>query len=126
MNNTQDQEIKYRLLKILSQSGDITQRHMAREMGISLGKVNYCLSELAKQGFIKIRRFRASRNKIQYLYLLTARGLEEKARLTTSFLRRKVLEYKEIKKQIEELSQELREQGLGFESKKEMQVSEES
>ena len=126
MNNSQDQEIKYRLLKILSQSGDITQRHMAREMGISLGKVNYCLSELAKQGFIKIRRFRASRNKIQYFYLLTSRGLEEKARLTTSFLRRKVLEYKEIKKQIKELSQELREQGLGLESKKEMRVSEES
>ena len=126
MNNPQDHEIKYRLLKILSQDSDITQRYMAREMGISLGKVNDCLSELTKQGFIKIRRFRASGNKTQYIYLPTPRGLEEKARLTTTFLRRKVVEYKEIKKQIKALSQELREQGLGFELKKEMRVSEET
>jgi EPS-associated MarR family transcriptional regulator len=124
MNNTQEQEIRYRLLKILSTDGDITQRHMAREMGISLGKVNYSLSELAKHGFIRIRRFKASMNKTQYIYLLTPRGLEEKGRLTAAFLRRKVEEYEEIKRQIEELSRELREQGSTLDPGRETGLSE--
>lgn len=112
MNASYEQEIRYRLLRILSREGDLTQRRMAREMGISLGKVNYCLSELTRQGFLKIHRFRASRNKIQYIYLLTPRGLEEKARLTVAFLRRKMREHEEIKRQIQELALEVEDPGL--------------
>ncbi|MEW6671044.1 MAG: MarR family EPS-associated transcriptional regulator [Thermodesulfobacteriota bacterium] len=106
MNADYQQEIRYRLLKILSRNPDFTQREMAREMGISLGKVNYCLSELTKKGLVKINRFKDSENKLQYIYKLTPSGLEAKAGLTVSFLRRKLFEYNEIKKQIRELARE--------------------
>ena len=112
MNSDYEQEIRYRLLKVLSQNARLTQREMAKEMGISLGKVNYCLSELARKGFIKINRFKDSHNKSQYLYHLTPRGLEAKAGLTISFLKRKMLEYNEIKRQIKELAREAKDQGL--------------
>ena len=112
MNNAYEQEIRYRLLKILSAKSNLTQREMARRMGISLGKVNYCLSELAKKGFLKVNRFKESGRKIQYMYLLTPKGMEEKARITLDFLRRKVREYEEIKKQIRELHYELQQEGL--------------
>jgi len=112
MNYPYEQEIWYRLLKLLSRESNLTQRNMAKRMGISLGKVNYCVSELAKRGFIKINRFKDSSNKISYIYLLTPRGLEEKASLTLAFLRRKTLEYEETKRQIRELSAELEEESL--------------
>ena len=107
MNIPYEQEIRYRLLKILSQETNLTQREMAKKMGISLGKVNYCLSELTRKGFIKINRFKSSSNKMRYIYVLTPHGLEEKGRLTLSFLRTKMLEYEEIKKQIRDLSREV-------------------
>ena len=110
--NPYEQEIRYRLLKILSADPNLTQREMAKRMEISLGKVNYCLSELAKKGFIKIKRFRGSKKKILYFYVLTPRGMEEKARITLSFLRRKVFEYEKIKKQIRDLAREVEEEGL--------------
>jgi len=106
MNSDDQQEIRYRLLKVLSRNPNFTQREMAREMGISLGKVNYCLSELTKKGLIRINRFKDSENKLQYLYKLTPRGLEAKAVMTVSFLKRKISEYNEIKKQIRELARE--------------------
>ena len=109
MNNPHEQEIRYRLLKILTQESNLTQRDMAKEMGISLGKVNYCLSELAKRGLIEVVRFKSAKNKIPYTYILTPGGLEEKARLTANFLRRKVAEYEEIQRQIMELSREVQE-----------------
>ena len=65
--------------RILSQESNLTQRDMARRAGISLGKVNYCLSELAKKGLIKVIRFKSAKNKIPYTYMLTPGGLEEKA-----------------------------------------------
>lgn len=112
MNKPYEQEILYSLLKILSRDSNLTQREMAQNMGISLGKVNYCVSELVKKGFIKINRFKHSKNKIQYIYILTPQGLEEKAALTLSFLKRKVLEYEEIKRQIKEIVQEVEEEKL--------------
>jgi EPS-associated MarR family transcriptional regulator len=107
MNKPYEQEIRYRLLKILSQESKLTQRDMAKEMGISLGKVNYCLSELAKRGLIDVIRFKSAKNKIPYTYVLTPRGMKEKARLTMNFLKRKVSEYEEIRRQIKELAQEV-------------------
>ncbi len=107
MNDGYEQEIRYRLLKILSQDSNLSQRDMAKRMGISLGKVNYCLSELAKKGLIKVNRFKSAKNKIPYTYVLTPSGLEEKAKLTVTFLRRKLSEYEEIKRQIKELAGEV-------------------
>ena len=112
MNHTYEQEIHYRLLKVLSQDPQLGQRDMAKSMGISLGKVNYCISELAAKGWIKITRFRSAKNKIPYTYLLTPKGLEEKGKLTLRFLKRKLSEYEEIKKQIRELHYEVEEDGL--------------
>lgn len=109
MNKSYEQEILYRLLKILSREFNLTQRDIAREMGISLGKVNYCLSELAKRGMIDVIRFKSAKNKIPYTYVLTPRGMKEKARLTLNFLKRKVAEYEEIKRQIRELAREVEE-----------------
>ena len=81
-------------------------------MGISLGKVNYCITELAAKGWIKVTRFRSSKNKIPYTYMLTPKGIKEKGKLTVSFLQRKIAEYHEIKKQIEQLHREVKREGL--------------
>ncbi len=110
MNNYFEQEIRYRLLQILSREPAMSQRDMAQRVGVSLGKVNYCISELAKRGFIKIVRFKSAKNKIPYTYILTPRGIQEKAKLTVRFLKRKLVEYEEIKRQIAELARELDEE----------------
>lgn len=107
-----EQGIHYRLLKMLSKEPNVTQRDMAKRMGISLGKMNYCVTELAAKGWIKIIRFKSAKNKAPYTYLLTPKGLEEKARMTLSFLKRKLAEYEEIKKQIRELHYEVEEEVL--------------
>lgn len=107
-----EQGIHYRLLKMLSKEPNVTQRDMAKRMGISLGKMNYCVTELAAKGWIKIIRFKSAKNKIPYTYPLTPKGLEEKARMTLSFLKRNLSEYEEIKKQIRELHYEVEEEVL--------------
>ena len=80
---------------------------MAKQMGISLGKFNYCLNELVKKGFVKVNRFTSSQNKAAYMYILTPKGIEQKAKITMSFLRLKMKEYEEIKKQIKEINREI-------------------
>ena len=112
MNKAYEQEIRYRLLKVLSQNSKLTQRDMAKRIGISLGKINRCLSNLAEKEMIRVIRFKSARNKIPYTYKLTARGLEEKAKLTMTFLKRKLAEYEEIKHQIRELAREVGEETL--------------
>ncbi|MDA3831997.1 MAG: MarR family EPS-associated transcriptional regulator [Spirochaetales bacterium] len=107
-----EQGIHYRLMKMLSKEPNVSQRDMAKRMGISLGKINYCVTELASKGWIKIIRFKSAKNKIPYTYMLTPKGLEEKARMTLSFLKRKLSEYEEIKKQIRELRHEVEEDVL--------------
>ena len=79
---------------------------MAGKMGISLGKTNYVLTELGEKGIIKIKRFKSAKNKIPYTYMLTPHGLEEKAKITLKFLKRKLLEYEEIKRQIKGIAKE--------------------
>lgn len=107
MNKNFEQEIRYHLLQILSQESALSQRDMAERIGISLGKVNYCISELAKRGLIEIIRFKSAKNKMPYTYMLTSRGIQEKATLTVRFLKQKLMEYEEIKHQIRQLSSEL-------------------
>jgi EPS-associated MarR family transcriptional regulator len=106
MNNDYEQEIRYHLLKILAREPKLGQREMAKRMGISLGKVNFCVSELSAKGWIKITRLKNARKKIPYIYMLTPKGLEEKGKLTVRFLKRKVSEYEEIKRQIKDIAKE--------------------
>jgi len=106
MNHDFEQEIRYKLLKLLTSETNLSQREMAKRMGISLGKTNYVITELANKGIIKIKRFKSAINKIPYTYMLTPEGLEEKAKITLAFLKRKLSEYEEIKHQIEEIANE--------------------
>lgn len=94
-------EIRYKLLKVIQVHPEMSQRDVARELGISLGKVNYCLNALIKCGLVKVANFRNSENKAAYMYLLTARGVKDKARVTGRFLRRKLQEYEELRTEIE-------------------------
>jgi len=105
--NTDDHEIRYRLLKLLGEDPNLTQRQMAEKMGISLGKFNYCLKELVKKGFVKINRFTSSDNKAAYMYILTPQGVEQKSKITVNFLKRKMAEYDQLKREIRELTQEV-------------------
>jgi len=112
MNHAYEQEIRYRLLNLLADEPQLRQLDMAKRMGISVGKVNFCISELAKKGLIKVNRFKSAKNKLPYSYMLTPRGIEEKGRITVRFLKRKIEEYEEIKRQIGTLSEEVEENGL--------------
>ena len=107
MNNSNEQEIHYRLLKILAEEPRTSQREMARRTGISLGKTNCVLTELANKGIIKIKGFKSARYKTPYTYMLTPEGLEEKAKITLIFLKRKLFEYEEIKRHIKEVAKEV-------------------
>ena len=106
-DNKYKQEVYYNLLKMLSQNPRLSQRDMAKDMGVSLGKINYCISELTSKGWIKIIQFKSIKNKSSYTYILTPKGIEEKAILTINFLKRKIKEYEEIKKQIRDLHDEV-------------------
>lgn len=102
-----DDETRYRLLKLLETQPELSQRELARIMGVSLGKANYCLRALVEKGFIKARNFQASKNKRAYAYFLTPKGIEEKARVTARFLKRKMLEYEKLKLEIKVLKHEI-------------------
>ena len=102
-----NEEVSYKLFKLIEQQPDLSQRELAKEMGISLGKTNYCLKGLMEKGWLKARNFKNSNNKIAYAYVLTPSGLSAKAKLTTRFLQRKVREYETLKSEIEKLQQEV-------------------
>lgn len=103
----QADEVRYRLLRLLGPNPSLSQREVARELGISVGKVNYCLRALIDRGWIKAANFRNSRNKAGYMYLLTPRGIEEKARVTAHFLQIKVREYEALQMEIEKIRNEV-------------------
>ena len=96
-------EIAYKLLKLIEAEPHLSQREIAQEMGVSLGKTNYCLKALVDKGFIKLHNFYNSKKKTSYIYLLTPQGIEEKAAVTYRFLQRKINEYESIKQEIESL-----------------------
>ena len=98
-------EVHFKVLKILQDNPRITQRQLAQELGVSVGKANYCLKALLEKGWVKANNFKNSNNKIAYAYLLTPRGVEAKARLTAGFLRRKMKEYEALRREIAELEQ---------------------
>ena len=99
-------DIRLDLLRRLEAHPKYTQRELSQEMGVSLGKVNYCMKKLTEKGLIKITNFTHNPNKIGYVYLLTTSGVEEKARLTFSFLKRKIKEYEVLKEEIDKLKQD--------------------
>lgn len=103
-----DDEYRYKILKELQQAPDISQRELAKRLEISLGKTNFCVKALIEKGLIKADNFKNSTNKIGYLYLLTPKGIEEKASLTKRFLQRKLTEYESLEKEIEQLRQEIK------------------
>lgn len=102
-----DKETHLNLLRKLEKNPDYTQRQLAVDMGVSLGKLNYCLKNLMASGWVKVNNFHNNPNKRSYGYLLTPSGMEEKARLTVQFLRRKVKEYDQLQEEIKQLMVEL-------------------
>ena len=103
MNN---QDIRLDLLRKLESNPHFTQRELSRDMGVSVGKVNYCMKKLTAKGWVKLTNFSRSSNKFGYAYLLTPSGIEEKSRLTFYFLKRKIAEYEILKKEINVLQLE--------------------
>lgn len=100
-------EYRYKILKRLESDPEISQRELAGELGISLGRVNFCIQALIEKGLVKAKNFRNSKNKAGYAYLLTPRGIEEKVKITADFLKRKVEEYQSLEKEIEQLRDEV-------------------
>ena len=94
------------LLRKLEANPNYTQRQLSIEMGVSLGKVNYCLNKLIEKGLIKLSNFSRNPNKAGYIYILTPKGFEEKARLTFKFLKIKIEEYKLLKDEINLLKED--------------------
>ena len=102
-----DDETRYRLLKALEANPELTQRQLAAELGVSVGKTNYCLKALVNKGWIKVGNVRRNPNKWSYGYLLTPSGIQEKARVTRRFLARKRAEYEALEQEIEQLRAEV-------------------
>ncbi len=101
-------EITYKILKAIEDNPSQSQRELSKRLGVSLGKLNYCLQALIGRGWVKANNFRENPNKADYLYLLTPAGVEAKTKVTMRFLQRKMEEYERIKVEIEELMEESR------------------
>jgi EPS-associated MarR family transcriptional regulator len=96
----------FRVMRILQENPDLTQRELADKFGLSVGGLNYCLNALIKKGFVKMANFYKSKNKFKYVYLLTPQGIAEKVALTSQFLNRKIEEFDALKAEIEMLKAE--------------------
>ncbi len=95
-----DLENNYKVLREIQNNPNSSQRKLAKQVGFSLGKLNYCLKALKQKGLIKIENFRKNPNKITYAYILTPKGKKKKAKLTMNFMIRKMQEYDELKKEL--------------------------
>ncbi len=102
--------LRYQILKHLQDNPNLSQRNLAKCLGISVGKVNYCIKGLIEKGWIKAHNFKNSNNKLAYAYILTPSGIEEKAKVTMQFLKSQVQKYYELKQEIEELRKEVQKQ----------------
>ena len=100
INLKNDEELLNILIKIKN-NPNVLQRSLAKDLGFSLGKLNYCLNELRKKGLVKINNFRKNKNKLGYVYLLTPAGIKEKTSMTIKFMKIKMQEYDKLKKEIE-------------------------
>ena len=102
-----DDATRYHLLKLLQDNPEMSQRQLAGQLGVSVGKVNFCLRALLDKGLVKVHNFRSSQNKLAYAYYLTPKGAKEKMRATSGFLKRKLEEYEGLEREIEELRREV-------------------
>ena len=102
-----NQELEYKVLKWLEKNTNISQRQLAKELGVSLGKAHYLINSLIKVGWVKLDNFRRSDNKMGYIYLLTPTGMVEKTRITRRFLARKETEYQQLRQEIQQLKSEI-------------------
>ena len=97
-----DKDDHFEVLRKIQKKPNTTQRELASELGFSLGKLNYCLKALKKKGFVKIKNFSKNPNKINYLYILTPKGVGKKTKLTLNFMKRKMKEYDELKREVKD------------------------
>ena len=97
-----DNQDHFELLRKIEKKPDSTQRELAEDLGFSLGKLNYCLKALREKGLIKIENFKKNPKKINYIYVLTPKGITEKTKLTVNFMKRKMKEYDELKSELTE------------------------
>ena len=104
IHDQQTEDLRFRVLKLLQERPDISQRDLARQLGISQGKMNYCLKALMDKGLVKLENFQNSQHKFNYAYLLTPAGISEKAALTGRFLKRKMAEYEALQREVAELA----------------------
>jgi len=102
------EDTRFRVLRLLEESPELSQRQIADQLGVSLGGVNYCLHALIDKGFVKIQNFQDNKNKLAYAYLLTPKGMYEKSKLMANFLQRKMKEYEALKQEIDALQNELK------------------
>lgn len=105
MNYYKKSEEKFEILRKISKKPQFTQRKLAKELGISLGKLNYCLKELRAKGLVKIENFKKNPTKIDYLYVLTPQGISSKTKMTINFMKHKLKEYDELKLEINKSKQ---------------------
>ena len=98
MKNDPDQ---FNVLRKINSNPNVSQRDLANELNLSLGKINYCLKALKSKGLVKIQNFNKSKNKMGYAYILTPRGISEKTKITINFMKRKMEEYEELKKELD-------------------------
>ncbi len=90
----------FEVLRKINKKPNYSQRKLAKELGFSLGKLNYCLKALQQKGLVKVQNFKKNPDKLNYIYLLTPKGMSEKTRLTINFMKRKMQEYDELKKEL--------------------------
>lgn len=101
------EDVHFRVLRALNESPELSQRQIAKDLGVSLGVINFCVQALVEKGQIKIQNFRSSSNKLRYAYVLTPSGVAQRVQLTASFLKRKVAEYEALKAEIAAVESEL-------------------
>ena len=98
---------KFNVLRKVNSNPNISQRELAYQLNLSLGKVNYCLRSLKSKGLVKIKNFKKSENKLKYAYILTPKGIAEKTKITINFMKKKMKEYDELKSEIEETNRKI-------------------
>ena len=100
MNDDEKKQVYLNILRKINSDKDVSQRGLARDLGFSLGKLNYCLRALKAKGYVKIKNYQQNPNKLNYVYILTPKGISQKTQLTMSFMKKKKQEYDELKKEL--------------------------
>tara|TARA_B100000780_G_C20816023_1_gene324207 strand:+ start:295 stop:600 length:306 start_codon:yes stop_codon:yes gene_type:complete len=100
MVKSKNNQFYFNVMRKINKNPEVTQRELAKDLGYSLGKLNYCLQELKKKGFLKIKNFQKNPNKMNYIYILTPKGIAAKTKLTINFMRKISQEYNDLRKEL--------------------------